>query len=82
MQGPLMGHVFLLLVNAHTKWMDIHTVSSAISQSTIEKMRNTFATLGLPEMLVTDNSSVFMSSKFTDFVKRNGIRHVTSSRTI
>ena len=26
-----------------------------------------------------DNGSVFMSSEFTDFVKRNGIRHVTSS---
>ena len=48
-----MGHMFLLLVDAHTKWMDIHIVSSATSQSTIEKMRNTFATLGLPEMLVT-----------------------------
>ena len=68
-----MGQMFLLLVDAHTKWMDIHTVSSATSQSTIEKMRKTFATLGLPEMLVTDNGSVFTSSEFTDFVQRNGI---------
>ena len=77
--GPFMGHMFLLLVDAHTKWMDVHIVSSATSQSTIEKMRNSFATLGLPEMLVTDNGSVFTSSEFTNFVKRNGIRHVTSS---
>ena len=79
MQVHFMGHMFLLLVDAHTTWMDIHIVSSATSQSTIETMRNTFATLGLPEMLVTDNSSVFTSSEFTDFVKQNGIRHVTSS---
>ena len=74
-----MGHMFLLLVDAHTKWMDVHIVSSATSQSTIEKMRNSFATLGLPEMLVMDNSSVFTSSEFTNFVKQNGIGHVTSS---
>lgn len=77
--GPFMGQMFLLLVDAHTKWMDIHIVPSATSQLTIEKMRKTFATLGLPEMLVTDNDSVFTSSEFADFVKCNGIRHVTSS---
>ena len=77
--GPFMGQMFLLLVDIHTKWMDVHIVPSVTSQSTIEKMRKTFATLGLPEMLVMDNGSVFTSSNFTDFVKCNGIRHVTSS---
>ena len=74
-----MGQMFLVLIDAHTKWMDVHIVSSATSQSTIEKMRKTFATLGLLEMLVTDNGSVFTSSEVADFVKRNGIPHVTSS---
>ena len=32
--GPFMGQMFLLLVDAHTKWMDVHIVSSATSQST------------------------------------------------
>ena len=41
--GPYVGHMFLVLVDAHTKWMDTHIVSSATSQSTIEKMQNTFA---------------------------------------
>lgn len=77
--GPFMGQMFLVLINAHTKWMDVHIVSSATSQSTIEKMRKTYATLGLPEMFVTDNGSVFTSSEFADFVKHNGIRHVTLS---
>ena len=34
---------------------------------------------GLPEMLVTDNGTAFTSGKFREYVKRNGIRHVTSS---
>ena len=42
-------------------------------------MRSTFATHGLPEMLVTDNGSAFTSQEFTDFLRKNGIRHVTSA---
>ena len=54
-------------------------VPAATLQATIEKMRKTFATLGLPEMFVTDNSSVFTSREFAEFVKRNRICHVKSS---
>lgn len=45
-----MGKMFLVLV---CKWMDIHKVASATTQVTIERMRSTSATLGLPEVLVT-----------------------------
>ena len=54
-----MGQMFLFLVDAHTKWMDSHIVSSATSQSTIGKMREKFASLRLPEILVMDNNMVF-----------------------
>ena len=42
--GPFMGKMFLILVDAHSKWLDIHIVNSATSSPTIEKMRSTFAT--------------------------------------
>ena len=74
-----MGAMFLILVDAHSKWLDIHIVNSATSLATIEKMRSTFATHGLPEVLVTDNGSVFTSAEFADFAKQNGIRHVFSA---
>ena len=70
---------FLILVDAHSKWMEVKPVSAATSTQTIEHLRNIFVTHGLPEMLVTDNGSVFTSSEFQDFTKRNGIRHVTSA---
>ena len=77
--GPFMGKMFLLLIDAHSKWMEVHIVASATSASTMEKMRVTFATHGLPETLVTDNGSVFTSAEFQEFLKKNGIRHVTSA---
>lgn len=47
--GPFMGRMFLILVDAHTKWLDIHVTSTATSKVTIEEMCSTLAMLGLPE---------------------------------
>lgn len=77
--GPFMGKMFLLIIDAHSKWMDIHCVNSATSSMTIEKLRTTFASHGLPEIVVTDNGSNFMSSEFKSFLQKNGIRHITSA---
>ena len=77
--GPFKGKMFLLLVDAHSKWMEIHTLTTATSQTTIAKMRDTFATHGLPEILVTDNGTVFTSVEFETFLARNGIKHITSA---
>ena len=76
---PLLGQMFLILVDAHSKWMEVKVVKTATSSITIEHLRNIFATHGLPEMLVTDNATYFTSQEFQDFVKLNGIRHVTSA---
>ena len=77
--GPFLGRMFLILVEANTKWVDIHVVNSTSAEVTIEKMRATFATLGLPQILVTDNGPQFTSAQFAQFTKNNGIKHVTSS---
>ena len=77
--GLFLSRMFLVIVDAHSKWLEIHEVASATSQSTIERMASSFTTHGLPELLVTDNGSVFTSSEFEEFLQRHGIRHVTSS---
>ena len=70
--------MLLILVDAHSKWMDVHITSSATS-ATIEKMQSSFATLGLLEIMVTDNGPAFTSMEFAQFMQRNGIRHVTTA---
>ena len=49
------------------------------SSTTIEKLRQSFCYLGLPEILVTDNGSTFTSDEFEEFMKRNGVRHIKTS---
>ena len=74
-----MGKMFLILVDVHTKWIDIHMANTASLLVTINKMHSTFAMLGSPVILDTDNGTAFISAEFEEFCKRNGIRHVTSS---
>ena len=42
-------------------------------------MRSSFAFLGVPKQLVTDNGSSFISVEFAQFVRNNGVRHVTTA---
>uniref|UniRef100_A0A3B3B4L9 Gypsy retrotransposon integrase-like protein 1 n=1 Tax=Oryzias melastigma TaxID=30732 RepID=A0A3B3B4L9_ORYME len=77
--GPFLGEMFLLVVDAHSKWMDIYPVKSATSQVTIEKLRQSFSVFGLPKMLVSDNGTCFTSAEFETFMKQNGIDHVRSA---
>ena len=74
--GPFLGQMFLLIVDSHSKWLEVHVTSSSTTAVTIDKLKTTFATLGLPEVLVSDNGSASCSDEFQMFSKANGIKHV------
>ena len=46
--GPFHSKMFLVLVDAYSKWIEVFPVQSATSILTIEKLRITVATHGLP----------------------------------
>lgn len=75
--GPFQGKMFLITVDAYSKWIDAQVVSAATSYTTIEHLRSLFATHGIPA--VTDNGTVFKSYEFAEFTQKNGIRHIKSS---
>ena len=79
--GPFMGKMFLIVIDAHSKWMEVEIVNSATAQTTIEHLRAMFARFGLPEVVVTDNGMCFTSSEFQEFaqVERNNIRHLRTT---
>ena len=74
--GPLEGKMFLLMTDAYSRWMEIHETHTSTSAATIHLLRRSFASLGLPEVIVSDNATAFTSSEFKDFLNRNGIRHI------
>ncbi|XP_031554055.1 uncharacterized protein K02A2.6-like [Actinia tenebrosa] len=73
--GPFIGKMFLIVVDSHSKWLEVEIMSSTVSEVTIDRLRDMFARFGLPKQLVSDNGPQFMSQEFAEFTKRNGIKH-------
>ena len=77
--GPVVGKMFLLVVDAHLKWPEIIEMNSITSTQTITEIRRLFATHGLPTQLVSDNGPQFTSEEFATFCKKNGVKHIRCS---
>ena len=45
----------------------------------IVKLRMLFAQFGLPETIVSDNGSCFVSNEFESFLQSYGIKHITTA---
>ena len=77
--GPFLGEMFLVVVDAHSKWPEVVRVSSATTETTINALRFLFSSHGIPEVLVSDNGSQFTSLEFECFLKNNGVKHILSA---
>ncbi|XP_018371357.1 PREDICTED: uncharacterized protein K02A2.6-like [Trachymyrmex cornetzi] len=73
--GPFKGHNFLILVDAYTKWPEVHIVNNITTETTIKKCWEIFSRFGLPVQLVSDNGRTFVSTEFQKFLQQNGIKH-------
>ena len=77
--GPFQGSMFLVCIDAHSKWPEVHIMSSTTTTKTLEVLRQTFAAYGLPEQIVTDKGPQFISDEFANFTKANGIKHIRTA---
>ena len=71
--------MFLLVVDAKSKWIEVFPMSSTTASTTIRALRFLFPTHGLPEVIVSDNGPQFVAQEMKDFLKSNEIRHCLSS---
>ena len=71
--GSFQNKVFLVVVGAHSKWVEVMVVSSTSSLAVITELRTLFARFGIPETIVSDNGASFTSREFKDLrVSREG----------
>lgn len=77
--GDFKGRNLLIVVDAHSKWIDAIEVNSTTSSQTIKELRRLFAIFGLPETVVSDNGPQLVSTEFESFLRQNGIKHITSA---
>lgn len=50
--GPVEGNYLLLVVDAHSKWLEVRRVPSTSTANTIAVLRELFATHGLPDVIM------------------------------
>ncbi len=77
--GPFQGKMFLIIVDAHSKWPEVIIMSSTTAEKTIEALFTFFSRYGLPEQLVSDNGPQFTSQEFETAMKQQGIKHIRSA---
>ena len=77
--GPIQGQMYLVVVDAYSKWPFVVQTKSTTSETTIRILLSIFATEGLCKQLVSDNAPQFTSEEFESFLRRNGIKHITSA---
>lgn len=77
--GPFLGHLWLIYVDAHSKYAGVIKMGRTDATETIDKLINLFAQFGLPKQIVSDNGVQFTSGEFDAFCKRYGIHHIRSA---
>ena len=57
--GPINNQMLLIVLDAHSKWVEIGLMALATSKVTMEYVRELFARFGLPQTVVTDKWVMF-----------------------
>ncbi|XP_042142929.1 uncharacterized protein K02A2.6-like [Ixodes scapularis] len=77
--GPFRGTMFLVVVDAHSKWPEVFTMQSTTTERTVRCLRELFCRFGIPETIVSDNGPQLVSEEFKVFMRNNGVRHVVGA---
>ena len=77
--GPFEGKMFLVAIDAHSKWPEVFIMKSTTTEKTIEKLGEVFSRFGCPQQLVSDSGPQFISQEFKRFLEVNGVQHIRSA---
>ena len=58
------GKIFLVIIDSHSKWIEVFAVKSATSAATVRYLQQLIAQFGIPETIVSDNRTQFVATEF------------------
>lgn len=73
--GPIKNFYFLIVVDSHSKFVEVFKTKEITTSFTITKLREMFSRYGLVDTIVSDNGRQFTSEEFQRFLLLNGINH-------
>ncbi|GBP21949.1 Uncharacterized protein K02A2.6 [Eumeta japonica] len=73
------GKHYLIIVDAHTKWIDMSTTTTTNARSVISEFRKWFARFGLPLQVVIYNGPRLGSSGIRNYMMWNAIAYCSTS---
>ncbi|XP_060881536.1 uncharacterized protein K02A2.6-like [Metopolophium dirhodum] len=77
--GPVNKRMFLVIIDAFSKWVYVKFMPNITTFSTIKILREYFAYWGIPAKLVTDNGPSLCSKEMEDFLQKNRVFHIKTS---
>ena len=75
----LKGKDFIVVVDYYSRWLEIHQLHTTTASAVVKKLKITFATHGVPELIFSDNGPQFDCGEFKKFAAEYDFSHDTSS---
>ena len=73
------GQSYIVVTDYFSRYIDARKLETTDSESIIRYFSHLFSLLGVPNTIVSDNASYFVSDQFKKFVSKWDITHVTSA---
>ena len=67
----------LVVVDVHTKWIETRVMNNILARNTVKVMCNMFSCYGIPDTVVLDKGTNFVSQEM--FLTENGVGHVQTA---
>ena len=73
------SEMFLVVVDAHSKWLEVVLMKSTTAEKTRDVLEWMFAHNGFPREVVSDNGPQFIAEVFREFLHNKGIKHTLTA---
>ena len=71
---PQQARYYIFLTDLYSKWPEVNPVSNVTSNSLIEFLSDMFSHCGLPEEIISDRGTRFVSQECEQFLKAHDIK--------
>ena len=70
---------YIVAVDYYSNFIEVDELRNQSSKEIITKLKRMIARHGIMDTLISDNGPCYMSAEFTEFTRKYGIEHITSS---